>query len=61
MNDGDQDQYRINPDKLPKQIDLDLPPELIERLNSLAAASGRSVDELILEILDQGLQDYSQP
>ena len=54
------DQYRINPDQLPKQIDLDLPPELIRRLSSLAAVSGRSVDEVILEILDQGLQDHAQ-
>jgi predicted DNA-binding protein len=52
-----EDRYRIDPDKLPKQIDIDLPPRLEERLLKLAAATGRSLDELILEILDKHLQD----
>jgi hypothetical protein len=53
----DESRYRIDPSKLPKQIDIDLSPAVEEQLRKLAAATGRSVDELILEILDQGLQD----
>ncbi len=52
-----EDCYRIDPTKLPKQIDIDLSPAVEEQLLKLAAVTGRSVDELILEILDQGLQD----
>jgi hypothetical protein len=49
--------YRIDPTKLPKQVDIDLPREVEGQLRKLAAMTGRSLDELILEILDQGLQD----
>ncbi len=49
--------YRIDPSKLPKQLDTDLPPAVAERLRKIAAATGRSLDELILEILDKHLQD----
>ena len=52
-----EDCYRIDPTKLPKQIDIDLSPAVEEQLLKLAAVTGRSVDELILEILDQGLKD----
>jgi len=53
-----EDQFKIDPTKLPKQLDIDIPPELLEKLEKTAAATGRSLDELILEILDHGLQDY---
>lgn len=52
-----EDQFRIDPSKLPKQLDIDLPPAVLEQLEKTAAATGRSVDELILEILDKYLQD----
>ena len=50
-----EDLFRIDPGKLPKQLDIDLPPDVAEQLEKTAAATGRSVDELILEILDQYL------
>ncbi len=53
----DADRYRIDLSKLPKEIDIDLPSEVEDKLRKLAAVTGRSLDELILEILDQGLQD----
>ena len=56
-NDQQEDRYRLDPEKFPKQLDIDLSPEVLERLQEVAARSGRSVDELILEILDQYLQD----
>lgn len=49
--------YQIDPSKLPKQLDIDLPPHVEEQLLKLTAVTGRSLDELILEILDQYLQD----
>jgi predicted DNA-binding protein len=56
-NDQQEDRYRLDPEKFPKQLDIDLDQETPERLQEVAARSGRSVDELILEILDQYLQD----
>jgi predicted DNA-binding protein len=52
------DNFGIDPGKLPKQMDLDLPAKLLEQLENTAAATGRSVDELILEILDRYLQEH---
>ena len=56
-NDQQEDRYRLDPEKFPKQLDIDLDQETLERLQEVAARSGRSVDELILEILGQYLQD----
>ena len=53
----EEDRYRIDPTKLPKPIELDLMPELKEKLHALSERSGRSIDELILEILDRALRD----
>jgi hypothetical protein len=52
-----EDRYRIDPSKLPKQLDIDMHPAVLAQLERDAAATGRSVDELILEILDRYLQD----
>lgn len=60
-NDGNEDRYRIDPDKLPKQIDIEIPSNLKESLLKMAAASGRSIDELILDILDKALQERYPP
>jgi predicted DNA-binding protein len=50
--------FRLDPSKLPQKLDIDLPPALAEHLRRTAAATGRSVDELILEIIDRYLQDH---
>ncbi len=55
---GRSDSFRIDPAKLPRYFDIDLPTSVAEHLDKLSAESGRSIDELILEILDRGLQDY---
>ena len=60
-NDGNEDRYRIDPDKLPKQIDIDIPSDMKESLLKMAAAPGRSIDELILDILDKALQERYPP
>jgi predicted DNA-binding protein len=49
--------FSFNPEKLPKKLELDLSPAVEEHLRKLAAATGRSLDELILEILDKALQE----
>jgi hypothetical protein len=54
----DDDRFSIDPTKLPKQLDLELPAPVFEQLNKIAAETGRSIDELILEILDSHLPPY---
>jgi hypothetical protein len=52
------DKFKFDPQKLPRRIELDLPPHIQEYLEKLVATTGRSMDELILEMLDKDLQDY---
>lgn len=51
------DRFRLSPSKLPKQIKIDLSAEVAEQLRKSAAATDRSINELIVEILDRHLQD----
>ena len=46
----------MDPNKLPKKLGRDLPPHVEDHRLKDAAVTGRSVEELILEILDQYLQ-----
>jgi hypothetical protein len=48
--------WKIDPTKLPQKLELEIPAETMEWLKTTAQESGRSEDELILEILDQALQ-----
>ncbi|MCS5704905.1 ribbon-helix-helix domain-containing protein [Synechococcus sp. FGCU-3] len=43
--------FRLDPDQLPKRLDLTLDAELLARLEERAARSGRCVEELIVELL----------
>jgi hypothetical protein len=47
--------FKIDPTKLPQPLELELPVRVLEQVTKLAAQTGRSVDELILEILDSHL------
>ena len=49
----DQNEFRFDYSEFPKSLELSLPHELYELLCRQAAASGRSIDELILEILNR--------
>ncbi len=57
-NSDNGDRYRIDPNKLPRQIEIEIPSDLKESLLNMAEASGRSIDELILDILDKALQEH---
>jgi hypothetical protein len=57
-NSDNGDRYRIDPNKLPKQIEIEIPSDLKESLLNMAEGSGRSIDELILDILDKALQEH---
>lgn len=49
---------KLDAEKFPKQLSIDLPTELAEHFQKLALKTGRSIDELILEVLDQELGEY---
>jgi predicted DNA-binding protein len=50
--------YKLDPEKFPKQLTIDLPTELAEHFQRLSLKTGRSIDELILEALDKELGEY---
>lgn len=54
----DDDCFKIDPTKLPQPLELELSDRTLEQLTKLAAQTGRSVDELILELLDSHLPPY---
>ena len=54
----DDDRFKIDPTKLPQPLEIELSDRTLEQLTKLAAQTGRSVDELILEILDSHLPPY---
>lgn len=48
--------WAINPNKLPQLLEIELSAESMEKLRDAAQKTGRSEDELILEVLDQAIQ-----
>ena len=48
--------WEMDPTKLPKTLDLELSAEAMEWLRTRAQQTGRCEEELILEILDRALQ-----
>ena len=51
--------WHLNPQRMPKTLEFDLPADLLDGLQQEAQRSGRSVDEIIIEILDRNIHDYS--
>ena len=49
--------WRLDPERMPQKLQINLPRELLAVLQQKAALTGRSIDEIILEMLDRELQD----
>jgi plasmid stability protein len=45
---------------MPKRLSLDLPEPVLAKLRELAARSGRSVDEIALDLIEAQLSDEPQ-
>jgi hypothetical protein len=45
--------------RLPRRVELELNPEVLDELSRHSEASGRSIDELALELIDRALQQDS--
>jgi len=50
--------FRFDPSKFLQKLEIDIPPRVMEILEKKSAATGRSIDELILELIDEGLGEY---
>lgn len=53
---GPADQFRLREDQLPQRLQLELPQEVLDRLQRSAEQSGRCLNELLVELLDRALQ-----
>ncbi len=50
--------FSLDPTKFPQKLEIDIPPRVMDILEKKASATGRSIDELILELIDEGLGEY---
>lgn len=55
------DQWSLDPERLPQKIEIDLPGEVAEYVARVAAATGRSPEEILVELLDRGVSETSPP
>jgi hypothetical protein len=46
-----------NLEELARRLELELPPRVLGRLQQLSERSGRSIDELVLQLIDRALQN----
>lgn len=58
--DDSHDRYRLRPDQFPRRLELELNPELIAMLQAMSERSGRSVGEIIEELLSKTLQSLPE-
>lgn len=54
------DPWVLDPRRMPKRLSLDLPEPVLARLQERAARSGRSVDEIALDLIEAQLSDEPQ-
>ena len=47
--------WQLNPRHFPGRIDLDLSPDVLAMLERIAAATGRSISEVALDILSRAV------
>ncbi len=57
MTDADKELV-LDPTKFPKQIDLELSPSVAEYIAKKSMETGRSEEEIILEILDREIHHH---
>jgi hypothetical protein len=51
----------LDPAQMPRWISLDLDPIVVSYLERQSAATGRCIDELVLQVLDRALQADRSP
>lgn len=49
----DSDRYRLDPARFPQRVELDLSEELVRHLETMAARTGLSLNDLITDLLSR--------
>jgi hypothetical protein len=52
--------FRLDPARFPQRLELDLPEELVERLQRIAEQKDRSLSELIHNLVCQQLKEQAK-
>jgi hypothetical protein len=50
--DAEDSRFRLDPEQLPKKLELELDEDCLEYLKRQSQQSGRSIDEIILQMLN---------
>jgi hypothetical protein len=48
--------YKLDPKKLPKRIELELPEEVFGAMQKAAESTGCSISEIAIDILSKGIE-----
>ena len=51
------DQFDLDPGRIPLRVDLELSDKMRRKLEMICVATGRSLDEVILQILAKSVDD----
>ncbi len=51
--------FRLDPSRLPKQLDIELQHVLVDQLNAMALQSGRCIEEIVLELIQRSVPSCS--
>ena len=54
---GEGEGFRIDPKQFPRRIELELTEEVLEAMQKLADATGRSVSEIATDILSRDIEE----
>jgi len=55
----DNQRYRLDPARFPQRVELDLDEQLVRHLETLAARTGRSVNDLVTELLSRQIDPHA--
>ena len=55
---NEEDPYRLDPRQFPRRIELELSEEILEAMQKLANATGRSISEIATDILSRDIEEH---
>jgi hypothetical protein len=55
---GEDEAFKLDPRQFPRRIELELSEEVLEAMQKLANATGRSVSEIATDILSRDIEEH---
>jgi hypothetical protein len=55
---NDTDRYQLNPDDLPRRLELEVPEEVLAYLQRISDRTGRSINEIAAAIIAQAAEQF---